>query len=84
MRDHLYKCLTTRKIEPFPVFRTRRKVPAQTLYIPLYSYRCADDGQGIVGCDRCEDWFHIKCTNTKVMKGLWYCKKCRGSVGGSV
>ncbi len=73
MRDQLYKCLTARKIEPFRVFRTRRKVPAQTLYIPVYCYcRCADDGQGMVGCDRCENWFHIKCTNTKVTKGLWF------------
>ncbi len=39
------------------VFRTKRPGPARTLKIPVYCYcRCADDGQGMVGCDGCEDW----------------------------
>ncbi|XP_064392644.1 uncharacterized protein LOC135340249 isoform X2 [Halichondria panicea] len=57
VRDHLYKCFTTKTMDLFTVFRTKRPGPARTLKIPVYCYcRCADDGQGMVGCDGCEDW----------------------------
>ncbi len=69
MRDHLYKCFITKTMDLFTVLRTKRPGPARTLKIPVYCYcRYADDGQGMVGCDGCEDWFHIRCINAAKVK----------------
>ena len=47
MRDHLHKCFTSKRMDPFPVLRNKRLSPASTFNIPVYCYcRCADDGHG--------------------------------------
>ena len=32
----------------------------------------------VIGCDKCEEWFHFKCTNIKRCgKGEWICAECK-------
>lgn len=36
-----------------------------------------DDGSEMIGCDKCEDWYHNLCVGIlKVPEGSWFCPKC--------
>ncbi|XP_021960386.1 transcription initiation factor TFIID subunit 3 isoform X3 [Folsomia candida] len=39
-----------------------------------------DDGSPMIGCDRCDDWYHFVCqgiTDTPEEDTEWYCPRCR-------
>ncbi|CAL8084994.1 unnamed protein product [Orchesella dallaii] len=36
-----------------------------------------DDGSPMIGCDKCDDWYHFPCVNiTEEPAGDWYCNRC--------
>ena len=44
--------------------------------------RSSDETEDMVGCDKCDEWFHLKCIKlTRIpMTKHWYCKACRKGV----
>ena len=88
MRSHLTKCLQLKDPRPFPVSRaedslSRTPEVLHTISIPLFCYcRLPDDGELMVCCSRCQQWYHQVCTplmgltEKKVKKITWQCKMC--------
>ncbi len=84
MREHLYNCLTNQNMLLFPASRKRRVAVGRCgnksiSEVPVFCYcRCPDDGQKMVCCDRCEEWYHMTCIGTNLKKGVpWFCEKCK-------
>ena len=38
-----------------------------------------DENKTMIGCDKCDDWFHLECLNLKNFPNAkkWYCKRCK-------
>lgn len=81
LRPHLAKILETRKIAPFPVSKHRKpanpvgKVQSCLVYCHC---RLPDDGEQMVCCDNCDEWFHsaCECLDSSVSSATWYCRNC--------
>ena len=63
MRSHLIKALESKKINTFSFYKeywgvTRRPVERIKVYCIC---RIPDNGKKMVSCNRCKEWFHIKC-----------------------
>ena len=72
MREHLFRCLQEKRIEPFPYIRLRRKGTPRIQTVEVYCYcRCPDNGNAMVLCDgeECGEWFHTECVDTPFNKG---------------
>ena len=39
----------------------------------------SSDGEEMVGCDACDNWFHLSCYKLKTVpkNSTWYCRECR-------
>ena len=83
MRSHLIKALESKKLTPFPSTKkywgvTRRPVERIKVYCIC---RMPDNGKKMVSCNRCKEWFHIKCVKISAAetrsKAPWYCKQCK-------
>ena len=64
LRPHLAMCLEKGDISTFPVLKHRRPVNRvlRTELCNIYCYcRLPDDGQTMVCCDSCQDWYHVGC-----------------------
>ena len=56
------KCLQQKLLTEFPVKQKRRSWPPKLHEILLYcSCRMPDDGEKMVFCEQCNDWYHAKC-----------------------
>ena len=79
MRNHLYDCLSAKKMTPFPIIRNRRVGEAKTVEIKVYCYcRGLNDGNPMVQCEakKCKEWFHLGCVDAYVKREKWYCRNC--------
>ena len=87
LRVHLQQCFERGTLEPFPASRTRRVKDRIAKEITCLIYcKCrlpeTEDGSKMVQCERCQEWYHLKCLNSKLsMSQLestdeWYCADC--------
>ena len=84
MRNHLSRCLEDTQFSPFPVHVS--EVPAcqmtSTLKYINIEVNCfcgrPDSHQDMIGCDGCDKWYHLNCTelSDSVPDGDWFCSKC--------
>ena len=52
----------------------------QHIQRPTYCIcRTSDDSGDMVACDKCDEWFHLRCLKLTVLprSKKWYCKKCK-------
>ena len=85
MHDHFLECIRSGKMTPFPssVLQPHCKQPAtKTRTIDVYCVcRMPDNGEKMICCDRCLEWFHFSCLGLKssdrvVKKKVWLCSSC--------
>ena len=85
MRKHLLECLRNKKMELFPVLKTRRaemKIKCED-FIEVYC-KCRMPeivGVDMVQCGKCSEWFHVHCVHvpSEVMEESnvdWFCYLC--------
>ena len=79
MRPHFVQCLENRKMELFPIISKCRltKPPYTTTIFFCPVCHKADDGNSMVQCEACDDWFHKDCVPPYDDKDSWYCKSCQ-------
>ena len=61
LRSHFIKCLQQKLLTEFPVKQKRRPRPPKVYDILYCSCRMPDDGEKMVFCEQCDDWYHTKC-----------------------
>ena len=78
MRPHLINCFEKRKMTPFP-FKTKRKKTKDIVNIlPVYCHcRLPDNGETMICCDNCSEWYHAACIECSDQTTNWYCNKCK-------
>ena len=81
LRLHLVKMLEANTLSLFPVLKTRR--PAERVIkiqqCPVFCIcRLPDNGEEMVSCDTCEEWFHLSCLNISETPTTesWFCNAC--------
>jgi hypothetical protein len=79
MRHHLINCIENKRMEVFPVKRTRHLL--NNIPVSVTIYFCpvcgiGDDGRNMVQCDKCENWYHECCVPQFNKEHDWYCKHC--------
>ena len=87
LRSHLLEVLETKVISPFPISQTRRPATRVAKIEKCFVFcicRLPDNGENMICCDNCEEWFHFKCLNTLnatetsfVTENNWYCASCK-------
>lgn len=81
MRDHLMKCFSRKRMFPFPILDkdcTRHNF-FRARDIELYCECLMPDYGDMIGCDKCDNWFHFECTDLIDLPGVndtWHCRKC--------
>lgn len=83
MRSHLEHCLDNELLTDFP--RAPRPTPKSKLkhvFIKVYCYCGMSESYDsmMLECDKCNGWFHYKCTGLKQKprtKTNWYCRDCK-------
>ena len=84
MRYHLIKCFEANELTKFPQQKSRKYAkPIQTtVTIEIFCVcRLPDDGETMVNCEMCGEWFHEHCINeqkwSKPVKDIdWVCGIC--------
>ena len=80
LRSHLVKVLEAKMITLFPISQTRKfaKRVAKTEKCFVYCVcRLPDNGERMICCDKCEEWYHFKCVDvTLITDNNWYCTTC--------
>ena len=83
LRIHLKQCFEKGYLETFPVSKKRRLNKRISKEIICYIYcTCRlpepEDGSEMIQCDRCHEWYHVKCLNCdlKLTSDDWFCTKC--------
>ena len=67
LHSHLLEVLERKVISPFPISQTRRPATCEAKIekcFVFYICRLPDNGEHMICCDNCEEWFHFKCLNT--------------------
>ena len=84
LRPHLVKSFEKGAITAFPVIKHRR--PAKRVnkleLCVVYCYcRLPDNGETMICCDKCEEWFHVQCITSVPTNALdgWLCNDCKPS-----
>ena len=85
MRCHLINCFEKNKMEQFPLAKKRRPLNSvvDTVKINIFC-TCRlpyKEDERMVGCDKCDEWYHIDCLSTPLQnlvreKENWFCEKC--------
>ena len=82
MRSHLIKALESKKINTFSFYQEILGCDKKTCGKNKSDCICRmpDNGKKMVSCNRCKEWFHIKCVKISAAetrsKAPWYCKQC--------
>ena len=84
MREHLRRSLELKVLTPFPARPIQRRNPNVVLRERLRLYcicRQPNDGQRMLQCTRCKEWYHTTCMYApkEALEDLnksWYCKTC--------
>lgn len=78
LRSHYISMLESEIVASFPIKKKRRfSNPYKLDDCPIYCYcRLPDDGHKMIACDRCDEWYHLRCIEIDKENDLWYCKKC--------
>ncbi len=78
LRSHYISMLESEIVASFPIKKRRRfSNPYKLDDCPIYCYcRLPDDGHKMIACDRCDEWYHLRCIEIDKENYLWYCKKC--------
>ena len=82
LREHLFKCVENKYLSPFPC--TMKKRPKsnsqQTIAVYCLCRQPEVEGESMVQCDKCDEWYHndcITCPSTCDMKSVkWFCPNC--------
>ena len=62
LRSHFIKCLQQKYLTEFPVKQTRRpQSPKQTEVLLYCLCKMPDNGEKMVFCEQCDEWYHAKC-----------------------
>ena len=83
MRSHLVSCLENGILTEFPVVRKRRLSSSCRTQVKLFLCPVClkpDDGETMVFCEKCKEWFHTKCiptNDTLEDDSDWLCVHCR-------
>ena len=65
LRPHFIQCLQQKLLTEFPVKQKRRPRPPKQCEILLYcSCKMPDNGEKMVFCEQCNDWYHARCLGT--------------------
>lgn len=82
MREHFLQCLLNRKLEPFPITKTKKPCPALKQVTCYSCPKCCkgDDGSIMVECDRCGLWYHEACVNEFDKRDKWYGPSCCNAI----
>ena len=83
LRIHLQQCFEKGFLEKFPISKKRRlnrritKEVVCDIYCTCQSSE-PDDGSEMIQCDRCNEWYHVKCVDfdLKLTDDDWFCAKC--------
>ena len=83
LRIHLQQCFEKGFLEKFPISKKRRLNRRITKEVVCDIYcTCRlpepDDGSEMIQCDRCNEWYHVKCVDLdlKLTDDDWFCAKC--------
>ena len=84
LRIHLYQCFENEIIEKFPIFkgkRIKKRISEELTYLIYCKCRLPDDGTKMVQCDKCLEWYHVKCIldlNPQLTNSddQWFCDSC--------
>ena len=82
LRSHYLNILECGNIKPFPLLRTRRRprnAITDTMTFTIHCYcRMKDDGETMIECSKCKEWYHQSCVKKRVKKKeIWYCNYCK-------
>ena len=86
LRPHFVKVLETGTITAFPVVKHRRPTDRvkNVEVVSVYCYcRLPDNGEAMVSCDKCEEWYHIHCITGPMPTSTpesWFCDNCKPGV----
>lgn len=84
MRKHLVMAFNNAILTPFPSEQLRRR-PSSIMgkKLPVYCVcRKPYDGEKMVECSTCKEWFHCSCIRlavTNISELFWLCESCRHS-----
>ena len=85
MREHLYDCIEDKTMKNFPAKKrrcTNKTKKIETLKVFCHCRLPAKEGENMVLCEQCQEWFHDKCETvpdevwTTNDEFKWYCRKC--------
>ena len=81
LRLHLINILEAKTLSLFPILKNRR--PAQRTikiqHCPIFCIcRLPDDGNEMISCDKCQEWFHMSCLHITEPPSTetWFCEMC--------
>ena len=80
LRPHLIMILETQRVSAFPVVKHCRPANRVTKLemCLVYCYcRLPDNGEKMVCCDHCEEWYHMNCIDSPVSEDAWFCDNCK-------
>ena len=86
MREHLYDCIEDKTMKNFPAKKrrcTNKTKKIETLKVFCHCRLPAKEGENMVLCEQCQEWFHDKCETVpdEVWTNKWHCCKCNQRVG---
>ena len=83
MRSHLLKCLTNRRLVPFPTLEKRGFRHNHFPYLDITVFcTCLmpETYDDMIQCENCEEWYHMNCVGLSAPPKVsenWYCSLCR-------
>ena len=83
MRSHLLKCLTNRRLVPFPTLEKRGFRHNHFPYLDITVFcTCLmpETYDDMIQCENCEEWYHMNCVGLSAPpkdSENWYCSLCR-------
>ena len=87
LRPHLLHCIEKKKMEPFPIIKSRKaKGPTKLVVIYLCPMCKKGDDKSTkeevdwVACDTCNTWYHLNCISCFQDEQLRVCQKCSAAL----
>ncbi|XP_065649892.1 uncharacterized protein LOC136078307 [Hydra vulgaris] len=82
-REVILPELMTRRIENAEPILNREKSKLSYCICNNEQVNTSTENDGdMVGCDKCDQWFHLKCLKLKRLptSKVWYCQKCKNGI----